>query len=296
MDNCFSGKNSLVTGAASGFGFAFAERLLLEGGRCVWMADYNADKLKYSADLLREKFPGKVFEIVVDSSNREQTVSMIERADAECGGLDFLFNNAGRPMTRPSESIPIEEFEDLIRLNYMGVMYGTMTALKLMLPRRRGHIVNTASCGGLVPAPFQTAYASTKAAVICMTRCLAYEYADSGVTFSQISPMNVATSIFTIAQEQQLRESGKSEAEIRKILAGIKPPAGTLPLDEAVDYIFARLAEKQTDIILGENGRDAYRKFCQNRPEYDKFALDLGQKRREFYAALARGEKVDFPG
>ncbi len=296
MDNSFVEKNALVTGAASGFGFAFSERLLQEGGRCVWMADCNADKLKYSADLLRKKFPGRGFELVVDASNREQTVSMVERADAECGGLDFLFNNAGRPMTRPSESIPIEEFEDLIRLNYMGVMYGTMTALKLMLPRRRGHIVNTASCGGLLPAPFQTAYASTKAAVISMTRCLAYEYADSGVTFSQISPMNVATSIFTIAQEQQLRQSGKSEAEIRKILAEIKPPVGTIPLDEAVDYIFARLAEKQTDIILGENGRDFYRKFCLDRPEFDRYVLDLGKKRRKYFDAAARGEKMDFPG
>lgn len=291
----FKDKTAIVTGAASGFGLGFSQRLLSLGARKVWMADFDAQKLGEQADKLKALYPGRVEAVRANAMARADVEGLVERAARESGGLDFIFNNAGRPMTKPSEDLSVEEFEDLIRLNYMGVMYGTLAALKVMLPRNRGHIVNTASCGGLMPAPYQTAYASTKAAVIAMTRCLAYEYAHTGIHFSQISPMNVATNIFTAQLREELRRAGESKENIEKTAAKIIAP-DAMPLDEALDYIFAEITKQVADIILGQDGRAAYRQFCEDRLAFDKWAAALAASRRAFYEAAKRGEDVQFPG
>ena len=298
MENYYSGKVAVVTGAASGLGLGFAERLLSEGVRALWMADFNSGLLEQESGRLNRRYPGRVFSAVVDCSKQSDVEALIGQAVSRCGELDFLFNNAGRPMTRPSERIEIEEFEKLVQLNYMGVVYGTLAALKIMLRQGRGHIVNTASCGGLLPVPFQAAYGSTKAAVIEFTRCLALEYFDRDIHFSQISPTNVATNIFSAEQESEMRKQGKSDAEIAAARARIKPPQGSMPLQDAVDYTFQKLSEKEVDIVFGEDGRALYRLFCRDPRRFnEEYAYETALKRRAFYDAYYRGDKnAVFPG
>ncbi len=296
MQTYFQNKVAVVTGAASGLGLGFCERLLSLGARAVWMGDYNAAALKREAERLGRAYPGKAYPVCADSMQREAVEALIKRAAGESGALDFLFNNAGRPKTCPTARIPVGEFEDLIQLNYVGVMYGVMAALPIMLSQKSGHIVNTASCGGLLPTPFQAAYASTKAAVITLTRSLAYEYHDTGLYFSQISPMNVATNIFLVEPENNMRKAGLSPVEIEKRLKQIKPPQGAMPLNDALDYIFTGLENKDVDIILGRDGRDYYHDFCTDRAKFDRFALQLAASRRAFYEARERGENPPFPG
>ena len=199
-------------------------------------------------------------------------------------------------MTKPSDEITAEEFEKLFQLNFMGVVYGTLCALKIMQRQGYGHIINTASLGGLLPAPFQAAYVASKAAVIGMTRCLALEYHDSGIYFSHLSPANVATNIFTAETRHQLEEKGLSEEEIRKRLSALKPPSNAISLDEALDYSLEKIAARETDIIVGDQARELYALFCRDHAAYNELALDLGRKRRVFYDALRRGEQAEFPG
>ena len=298
MENYYSNKVAVVTGAASGLGLGFAERLLAEGVRALWMADFNSALLRDESRRLSGRYPGRVFSAVVDCSKRSDVESLIGEAAARCGELDFLFNNAGRPMTRPSERIEIEEFEKLVQLNYMGVVYGTLAALKIMLRQQHGHIINTASCGGLLPVPFQAAYGSTKAAVIEFTRCLALEYFDRDIHFSQISPTNVATNIFSAEQEDEMRKQGKSDSEIAAATARIRPPENSMPLRDAVDYTFRKIAEKEVDIVFGEDGRALYRLFCRNPRKFnEEYARETALKRRAFYDAYYRGDPdAVFPG
>lgn len=296
MSNYFKGKTAVVTGAASGFGLGISERLLALGAKHVWMADFNEAQLGKEAARLAERYGDKVTPITANSMKREEVEGVIDRAAAEDGQLDFVFNNAGRPMTKPTEQIDPKEFEDLVQLNYLGVVYGVLAALKYMLPQKSGHIINTASCGGLFPGPYQTAYASTKSAVITMTRCMAYEYDGTGVHFTQISPLNVATNIFSAQAREQLRTEGKSEAEIEKITAGLKPPEGAMSLDDALDCVFAGIENQEVDVIFGEEGYFYYYMMCTDKPRFDKLMLGLAHTRREYYDAIARGENVPFPG
>ena len=292
-----------VTGGAAGFGFGIAQRLLSYGAEAVWLLDFNALNLKKASEELSASYPGKVFTYRVDISAAGEIEAALEEIVRVSGRLDALFNNAGRPMTKPVSEITPKEFRDLIALNYTGVVMGTLKAISIMTAQGHGSIVNAASAGGLVPMPYQCAYASTKAAVISFTRCLAYEFAGTDIHFSQYSPVNVATNIFSAEYAQRLRNAGKTEEEIAAAVANIKPPADAMPLEEALDILFAGLEEGKTDILIGELAVEAEKVFVNDRQAFDRVALEKGAKRKVYYEqvnqARARGEDTDhipFPG
>lgn len=202
MHDMFKDLKVIVTGAASGFGYAIAERLLKYGAAEVWLFDFNAFKLEEARDVLSEEFPNRVFSKHVDISVEGEVEAAIDEVYERSGRIDMLFNNAGRPMTFSTIDIAPEDFRKLSDLNYMGVLMVTLKVLPMMEKAGKGYVINAASMGGLVPLPFQAAYASTKAAVITFTRCLAYEYYGTDIQFMQYSPANVATNIF-FAQEAE---------------------------------------------------------------------------------------------
>lgn len=202
MHDMFKDLKVIVTGAASGFGYAIAERLLKYGAAEVWLFDFNAFKLEEARDVSSEEFPNRVFSKHVDISVEGEVEAAIDEVYERSGRIDMLFNNAGRPMTSPTIDIAPEDFRKLSDLNYMGVLMATLKVLPMMEKAGKGYVINAASMGGLVPLPFQAAYASTKAAVITFTRCLAYEYYGTDIQFMHYSPANVATNIF-FAQEAE---------------------------------------------------------------------------------------------
>lgn len=299
--SCFEGGCAVVTGAASGLGLGISEKFLECGGKAVYMADCNKELLQAEAGKLSVTYPGQVFQLQVDVTDRTQIHGLISKAAKEAGSIDFLFNNAGRPMTRPTAKTSVEEFESLVQLNFLGTVYGTLAALEIMSRQGHGHIINTASFGGLIPVPCQTAYCATKSAVITMTRCLAYEYAGSGIHFSQFSPSNVATPIFAAEQSERMRREGRSEEEIRKAAEAVKPPENAMPLHAALEILFQGIEQKKTDIICGQDAENIYRIFCTDRTLFDEEAVKLGVKRstyyKELYRAMENGETLPaFPG
>lgn len=292
----YEGKSAVVTGAASGFGLGFCERLLELGASDVWMGDYDESSLLRECGKLNERFPGKVHAMVCDCSKKEDVDKLIDTAARESGHLDFLFNNAGRPMTIPFEHLSQEGFRNMVELNYFGVVYGVSAALPYMMAQGHGHVVNTASCGGLLAMAYQAPYASTKAAVIALTRCLDLEYGYRGIRFTALSPSNVATNIFKAQQIEEMRLAHKSEEEIEKATGGVLPPSGAIPLDEALDYVFEKLPTDDVDIVFGQEGRDFYALQCSDYPEYCRTVHRITMLRKDYYDAMERGERPEFPG
>ena len=303
MSPMFENTVCAVTGGAAGFGFGIAQRLLSYGAKAVWLLDFNQLNLNRASAELSARYPGRVFPRRVDIAAEGEIEKALDEIVVTSGALDVLFNNAGRPLTRPTPDITPKEFRDLIALNYTGVVMGTLRALSVMEKQGHGLIVNAASVGGLVPTPYQCAYGSTKAAVIAFTRCLVYEYAGTGIRFAQYAPVNVATSIFSAEQAEKLRRQGKTEEEIAEALKDVKPPENAMLLEDALDILFAGLEAGKTDIPIGDFAEVAEKTFVNDRPGYDQIVLDMGAKRKVFYAAVkervAKGlpwDDIVFPG
>ncbi|MDI3542606.1 MAG: hypothetical protein PWP57_209 [Candidatus Atribacteria bacterium] len=261
MSGYFENKVAVVTGAASGIGLGLTEHLLSRGVKAVFMGDVKEENLTRESERLNQKFPGKVVPQLTDVTKLEQVEELIHAAKAFDGHLDFVFNNAGMGMTYPTEKVTFEIWKFIMDLNFMGVVYGTYTAIPIMREQGFGHIVNTASIVGRVPAPYQALYAASKSAVIAMTESLQYELEAEGLSFSVVCPGNVRTSIF----------------------GDLTPPPDSITVDEAVDYIFQELEKKSLVIIFPEAMRNFDKLYRENRPEFDKIVRQIAAERRENY-------------
>ena len=139
-----------------------------------------------------------------DIANEESCKALVEKLNAEHGGVDYLINNAGRSIRRAIEASydRFHDFERTMQLNYFGSLRITMGLLPGMVAKRRGHVVNISSISVLVNAPRFSAYVASKAALDAWTRCASSEYADQGVTFTTVNmplvrtPMTAPTKIY----------------------------------------------------------------------------------------------------
>ena len=183
MNIDLSGKSAVVTGAASGIGRAIAEDLSAHGA-CVLLADLNETSI--------EGLPRAVFQRA-DVTSRGDCRALIERASQEWGGVDILVNNAGVQHVAPVEDFPEDRWEQLIRIMLIAPFLLTRYALPSLYARGWGRILNIASIHGLVASPYKSAYVSAKHGVLGLTKTVALEAGDRGVTCNAICPSYVRT-------------------------------------------------------------------------------------------------------
>ncbi len=179
MDN-FSGKIAVVTGGASGIGRSLVRELLSAGARVV-VGDVEQSAL----DRLLEECSGmgELSGEVVDVSSAESVDSFAELVFSLHGACHLLFNNAGvaAPSANVWETTP-NDWAWVHGVNVMGVVYGIQAFVPRMIASgEEGHVINTSSGdGGVSPLPYQSVYASSKAAVSCITECLAAQLQTEG--------------------------------------------------------------------------------------------------------------------
>ena len=266
MEEYYKNKICIVTGANSGIGYALSEELLHRGAT-VYMAGRDLKKVATAAGQL-SVYKDKVHTIVVDVSKQEQVQKAVEGTASEAGRLDMLFNNAGIPGTLLFEMATLEDWKNLINTNLWSVIYGIHAAVPIMLKQGFGHIVNTASTGGLLPAPMQALYNTTKSGVITLSESLRYEYAEKGISFSVVCPAAIATPIL------QKDIDGKVHDQV-------SIPADAYPPDKAASYILDRAAERKGIIIVPEEPSTAvWRAYVNGDEKLDAFFLQMAHDRR----------------
>jgi NAD(P)-dependent dehydrogenase (short-subunit alcohol dehydrogenase family) len=183
----------LVTGAGSGIGRATALAFAAEGAH-VLAVDIDADAAELAAKECSALGP-EASAHRLDVADRDAVLALARDVHADGGALDVLVNNAGVGVSGGFAETSLEDWDWILGINLMGVIFGCHAFGPAMVERGRGHIVNIASALGYTPRATEPAYCTTKAGVLALSRCLRAEWGPAGVGVSAICPGVINTAI-----------------------------------------------------------------------------------------------------
>jgi NAD(P)-dependent dehydrogenase (short-subunit alcohol dehydrogenase family) len=195
----FAGRTAIVTGGASGLGFAVAQRIAAEGGK-VALWDLNADSLAAA----RTRIPA-AHVAALDVSDASAVMAEAQATATALGGIDILVASAGiTGATAPVHEFPLESWLRVIDVNLNGLFYCCRAVVPFMLAKGYGRIVNIASVAGKEGNPNASAYSASKAAVIGLTKSLGKELAGKGVIANSLTPATFESPILTQLPQSQI--------------------------------------------------------------------------------------------
>ena len=211
--NLLAGQRVVVTAAAgSGIGNAAARRCVEEGAQ-VLISDIHEQRLAAATDELSQLAGSEVTGVLCNVTEEDQVQNLIDTAIAELGHIDVLINNAGLGGTADLVEMTDEQWFAVLDITLTGTMRCTRAALKHMLARRSGVIVNNASVLGWRAQAGQAHYAAAKAGVMALTRCAALEAAPAGVRVNCVAPsLAMHPFLAKVTSEELLDELTQKEA------------------------------------------------------------------------------------
>ena len=189
----FKGRTAVITGGAQGFGFAISKRIINSGGKVIiWDID------KKAAEIAQEEINSKNFSFqivdITDFSNVEKSVGDLEE---QFGKIDIFVNNAGMTgMNAKVWDYPLNEWKKVIELNLNATFYCCKAIVPHMIKNNYGRIVNIASIAGKEGNPNASAYSTSKAGVIGLTKSLGKELSDKDIAVNCVTPAAAKTRIF----------------------------------------------------------------------------------------------------
>jgi NAD(P)-dependent dehydrogenase (short-subunit alcohol dehydrogenase family) len=196
----FAGRRAVITGGASGIGLDVATRLAGEGATvCLWDLDQGG------LDRATSALGGKNFGIKVNIADWDEVEQAATDAAERLGGIDILVASAG--ITGPNAPLweyPVDKWRQVIEVNVNGIFYCNRAVVPHLLKGGYGRIVNVASVAGKEGNPNASAYSTSKAAVIGLTKSLGKELAKNNITVNSITPAAVRTPIFDQMSQQHI--------------------------------------------------------------------------------------------
>jgi 3-hydroxybutyrate dehydrogenase len=243
-----AGKHALVTGASRGIGAATAASLVHEGMKVTLLAR-DAGGL---AQLARQLGPDNVTTVVADVGDAAAVRAAFTAARARFGPVQVLVNNAGQAASAKFTDSDETLWHRLMAVNLTGTYLCARAAITDMLASGFGRIVNISSTAGLRGAPYISVYASSKHAVIGLTRSLALEYATRNITVNAVCPGYVATDMATTAIATMRAKTGHSEEEALAALLATNPQ-GRLIEPQEVAATVLWLCQPGTESVSGQS-------------------------------------------
>ena len=218
------GKVALVTGSTSGIGLAIARSLVEAGTAVVLNGLGDAAAIERVRSDLASEHDVRVLYSNADMSKPAEIEAMVRETERELGRLDILVNNAGIQHVEAIETFPIAKWDAIIAINLSSAFHTIRAALPGMKVRGYGRIINIASAHALVASPFKSAYVAAKHGVLGLTKTVALEAAQHGVTANAICPGYVLTPLVQKQIPETAKARGISEEEVIKtVLLGAQP-------------------------------------------------------------------------
>lgn len=208
------GKSALVTGSTSGIGLGIAEALAAQGCNVVLNSFTDDGRDHALAERLASAHGVGARYIQADMSGADDCRRLVEHAAAAFGPVEVLVNNAGIQHVARVEEFPVEKWNAIIAINLSSAFHTIAAAVPGMRAAGWGRIVNIASAHGLTASPFKSAYVAAKHGVLGLTKTVALELAEEGITCNAICPGYVRTPLVEGQIEDQMRTHGISRDEV----------------------------------------------------------------------------------
>jgi 3-hydroxybutyrate dehydrogenase len=199
------GRSAIVTGSTSGIGLGIAEGLAAVGVNVVVNSFTDRDEDHAVAEAIAARHGVRALYLKADMSKPEECRALVTQAHQALGSVDILVNNAGIQHVAPIEEFPTAKWDAIIAVNLSSAFHTIAAAVPLMKKAGSGRIVNIASAHGLRASPFKSAYVSAKHGIVGLTKTVALELAEAGITCNAICPGYVLTPLVEAQIPDQMK-------------------------------------------------------------------------------------------
>jgi len=236
-----TGKRVLITGASSGIGFALAAEFARKKARVV-MTSRDLVRLENAARELSHAFPRSPAPVTVQSDVTDQDSArrLIRTCVDDLGGVDILVNNAGIGVYGDAVRTSLEDFREVMEVNFFGGLRCVLEALPVMRKAGRGHIINIASVAAKHGVPYLAAYSASKAAVVALSQSLRAELARDGISVMIVYPGYTETEFFR---------------KEKKVGGGRRPEKPYAPAEKVARAIVRAFQKEKRDLVLSFEGK-----------------------------------------
>ena len=218
------GRGAVVTGSTSGIGLGIARALAMQGANVMLNGFGDAAEIERTRQSLATEAAVEVAYDGADVGKGDAVARMVERAAQSFGQVDILVNNAGIQFVSPIEEFPVAKWDAILAINLSAAFHAIRAAFGGMKQRKWGRIVNIASAHGLIASPFKSAYVAAKHGVVGLTKVVALEGAEHGITCNAICPGYVWTPLVEKQIDDQAKAHNISKEEVvRTVLLAQQP-------------------------------------------------------------------------
>jgi 3-hydroxybutyrate dehydrogenase len=245
------GKTALVTGSTSGIGLAIARALANDGANVMINGFGDAGAIEKERAALEREFGVKARYSNADMSKPSEIAAMIAATEKEFGSLDVLVNNAGIQHVANIEDFPPEKWDAIIAINLSSSFHTIRAAVPGMKKRKWGCIIYIASAHGLVASGQKAAYVAAKHGLVGLTKVVAIEAGNAGITCNAICPGWVLTPLVAQQIDARAKQLGQSFEEAKTALVAEKQPMHTYSSPENIGALAAFLASDAAATITG---------------------------------------------
>lgn len=242
---------AVVTGSTSGIGLGIAEQLVKAGVNVTINGFIDKNPLEVLLDRLNGLGGGTVEFDGADMRDADAVRQMVAGVSERHGRLDILVCNAGIQHVAPVEEFPIEKWNDIIAINLSSAFHASAAAIEPMKRQQSGRIIMMASAHALAASPFKSAYVAAKHGIAGLTKTLALELAECGITCNAICPGYVLTPLVEAQIPDTAKARGMTEEQVkREVILAAQPTREFISIEQVASMALY-LCQPESSQITG---------------------------------------------